>query len=190
MSRPSTSTPPAATAAAHTPKCLGPIDVHTGTLLFGVLQLSLDLLKLVEFFVLVSGEGSALLKVGAMVMILLSIGASAALLHGNRTRQADFYWPFLILQGFYVYSLVVVTCLLGVFTVTSALNGLPEGQVASWSVLALYWAALLLVLPLHAYVGCFVVNRSRQLLVAEDAPQPKRAAPAIPPLALAHTAKV
>ncbi|KAI6221919.1 hypothetical protein M3Y99_01523900 [Aphelenchoides fujianensis] len=184
MSRPSTSSAPAAAAAAQTPKCLCSIDVHTATLLFGVVQLSFDCFKLLEFFVLLSGESSALLKAVAMVVILLSIGVSAGLLYGNRKGNADFYWPFLLLQGFYVYALGVVACLLVIFTFSSALNGLPEGQMMSWPMLVLYWAVLLFVLPLHAYVGCFVVNRSRQVLAGEveHAAQPKRAAPAIPPL--------
>ncbi|KAI6230631.1 hypothetical protein M3Y99_01042700 [Aphelenchoides fujianensis] len=185
MFRPSISSAPVA-AAAQPPKCLGPIDVHTATLLFAIVQLAFDFLKLLELFVLLPAEGNGWLKVGAMLVILLSIGVSGGLLYGNQTRQADFYWPFLLLQGFYVYSLAVVTCLLGIFTVSWALNGLPEDQMMSWPLLLLSWAVLLLVLPLHTYVGCYVVNRSRQELAAEDAVQPKRALLAIPPL---HPAK-
>ncbi|KAI6230606.1 hypothetical protein M3Y99_01040000 [Aphelenchoides fujianensis] len=180
MSNPSTSNPPA--AAAQVPKCLCSIDVHTGTLVFGVVQAAFDVLKLLEFVVLQSSSSGGWMRGVTAATMLLSLAASLGLLYGNRTRRVDFYWPFLIVQGFYVFSVGFVTCLLAVFTVSSALNGLPEGQMMSWPLLLLFWAVLLLVLPLHTYVGCYVVNRSRQQLAAENAKENKGEAPANAPV--------
>ncbi|KAI6198365.1 hypothetical protein M3Y99_01880400 [Aphelenchoides fujianensis] len=145
MSPPSTSTPPA--AAAQIPKCLCSIDVHTGAFVIGVLQAVVDVLKLLEFFVLQSNSAGGWMRGVTAATMVLSLAACLGLLFGNQTRRVDFYWPFLIVQGFYVFSVSFVTCLLAVFTVSSAVNGLPEGQAISWPILLLYWAGLLIALP-------------------------------------------